>query len=124
MAHPHNHTRNHGHSHAPADYNRAFAIGVALNVTYVVVEATYGFLAGVIILTTDWLWIDPVVSLMITAIILVGTWGLLRDSFNLALDAVPAGIDPEAVKSYLSALILQEPISTMCIRFMHYPPEA
>jgi cobalt-zinc-cadmium efflux system protein len=61
-------------------------------------------LAGVVILTTGWPWIDPVVSLTITAIILVGTWGLLRDSFNLALDAVPAGIDPEAVKTYLSDL--------------------
>ena len=60
--------------------------------------------AGAVILTTGWLWIDPVVSLVITAIILIGTWGLLRDSFNLALDAVPAGIDPEAVKSYLSDL--------------------
>jgi len=230
MAPSHNHT----HDHAPADYNRAFAIGVALNVIYIVVEATYGFLAGslalladaghnlsdvlglllawganyliqrkptqrhtygwrkstilaalsnaiillvamggiaweavrrfsdpapvagktiiivaaigvvintatallflsgrkkdlnirgaflhmaadagvsagvvvagVVILATGWLWIDPVVSLVITAIILIGTWGLLRDSFNLALDAVPAGIDPEAVKSYLSDL--------------------
>jgi cobalt-zinc-cadmium efflux system protein len=61
-------------------------------------------LAGVVILSTGWLWIDPAVSLIITAIILAGTWGLLRDSFNLALDAVPAGIDPEAVKSYLSDL--------------------
>jgi cobalt-zinc-cadmium efflux system protein len=61
-------------------------------------------LAGVVILSSGWLWIDPAVSLIITAIILVGTWGLLRDSFNLALDAVPAGIDPEAVKSYLSGL--------------------
>jgi cobalt-zinc-cadmium efflux system protein len=61
-------------------------------------------LAGVVILATGWPWIDPVVSLTITAIILVGTWGLLRDSFNLALDAVPAGIDPEAVKTYLSDL--------------------
>jgi len=234
MAPAPNHTPDHGHSHGPADYNRAFAIGIALNVTYVLVEATYGFLAGslalladaghnlsdvlglllawganylvqrkpterhtygwrkstilaaltnaiillvamggiaweavrrfndpsplagktiiivaaigvvintatallflsdrkkdlnirgaflhmaadagvsagvvlagVIILTTGWLWIDPAVSLVITAIILVGTWGLLRDSFNLALDAVPAGIDPEAVKSYLSDL--------------------
>jgi len=230
MALSHNHT----HDHAPADYNRAFAISVALNVIYIVVEATYGFLAGslalladaghnlsdvlglllawganyliqrkptqrhtygwrkstilaalsnaiillvamggiaweavrrfsdpapvagktiiivaaigvvintatallflsgrkkdlnirgaflhmaadagvsagvvvagVVILATGWLWIDPVVSLVITAIILIGTWGLLRDSFNLALDAVPAGIDPEAVKSYLSDL--------------------
>jgi cobalt-zinc-cadmium efflux system protein len=224
----------HNHDHSPSDYNRAFAIGVALNVIYIVVEATYGFLAGslalladaghnlsdvlglllawganylvqrkpterhtygwrkstilaaltnaiillvamggiaweavqrfsdpspvagktviivaaigvvintatallflsgrktdlnirgaflhmaadagvsagvvlagVVILTTGWPWIDPVVSLTITAIILVGTWGLLRDSFNLALDAVPAGIDPEAVKTYLSDL--------------------
>jgi cobalt-zinc-cadmium efflux system protein len=60
--------------------------------------------AGVVILTTGWLWIDPVVSLIITAIIVAGTWGLLRDSFNLSLDAVPAGIDPEAVKSYLAEL--------------------
>lgn len=224
----------HNHDHSPSDYNRAFAIGVALNVIYIVVEATYGFLAGslalladaghnlsdvlglllawganylvqrkptqrhtygwrkstilaaltnaiillvamggiaweavrrfsdpspvsgktviivaaigvvintatallflsgrktdlnirgaflhmaadagvsagvvlagVVILATGWPWIDPVVSLTITAIILVGTWGLLRDSFNLALDAVPAGIDPEAVKTYLSDL--------------------
>jgi cobalt-zinc-cadmium efflux system protein len=227
-------SHHHNHNHSPSDYNRAFAIGVALNVIYIVVEATYGFLAGslalladaghnlsdvlglllawganylvqrkptkrhtygwrkstilaaltnaiillvamggiaweavrrfsdpspvagktviivaaigvvintatallflsgrktdlnirgaflhmaadagvsagvvlagVVILTTGWPWIDPVVSLTITAIILVGTWGLLRDSFNLALDAVPAGIDPEAVKTYLSDL--------------------
>jgi len=234
MANAPHHTHDHGHSHAPANYNRAFAIGVALNVVYIAVEATYGILAdslalladaghnlsdvlglllawganylarrkptgrhtygwrkstilaaltnaiillvamggvaweavqrfsdplpvagktiiivaaigvvintatallflsgrkqdlnirgaflhmaadagvsagvvlaGVVILTTGWLWIDPAVSLIITAIILAGTWGLLRDSFNLALDAVPAGIDPEAVKSYLSDL--------------------
>ncbi len=234
MAPTHNHTHDHGHSHAPTNYNRAFAIGVALNVVYIAVEATYGILAdslalladaghnlsdvlglllawganylvqrkpterhtygwrkstilaaltnaiillvamggiaweavrrfsdpspvagktviivaaigvvintatallflsgrktdlnirgaflhmaadagvsagvvlaGVVILATGWPWIDPVVSLTITAIILVGTWGLLRDSFNLALDAVPAGIDPEAVKTYLSDL--------------------
>ena len=234
MANVHSHTHDHGHSHAPADYNRAFAIGIALNVVYIAVEATYGILAdslalladaghnlsdvlglllawganylaqrkptgrhtygwrkstilaaltnaiillvamggiaweavqrfsdplpvagktiiivaaigvvintatallflsgrkqdlnirgaflhmaadagvsagvvlaGVVILSTGWLWIDPAVSLIITAIILAGTWGLLRDSFNLALDAVPAGIDPEAVKSYLSDL--------------------
>jgi len=234
MAHAHGHSHDHGHSHGPADYNRAFAIGVTLNVIYILVEAGYGFvagslalladaghnlsdvlglllawganflvqrkptrrhtygwrkstvlaaltnaiillvamggiaweavqrfrdpspvagmtiiivaaigvvintatallflsgrnkdlnirgaflhmaadagvsagvvLAGVIILATGWLWIDPMVSLIITVIILVGTWGLLRDSFNLALDAVPAGIDPEAVKAYLSDL--------------------
>ena len=49
MAPSHNHT----HDHAPADYNRAFAIGVALNVIYIVVEATYGFLAGSLALLAD-----------------------------------------------------------------------
>jgi len=48
-----NHTHDHGHSHDPADYNRAFAIGVALNITYIVVEATYGFLAGSLALLAD-----------------------------------------------------------------------
>ena len=53
MAPTHNHTHDHGHSHGPVDYNRAFAIGVALNVVYIVVEATYGFLAGSLALLAD-----------------------------------------------------------------------
>lgn len=60
--------------------------------------------AGIIILYTGWSWIDPVVSLVIAAVILVGTWGLLRESVDLALHAVPAGIDPQAVNAYLSSL--------------------
>ncbi len=60
--------------------------------------------AGVAILASGRMWIDPMISIIITIIILIGTWGLLRDSFNLALDAVPAGIDPKAVNSYLSDL--------------------
>ncbi|HYR02874.1 MAG TPA: cation transporter, partial [Syntrophobacteria bacterium] len=47
---------------------------------------------------------DPFVSLMIAAVILLGTWGLLRDAVNLALHAVPEGIDPERVRSYLCGL--------------------
>jgi cobalt-zinc-cadmium efflux system protein len=46
-------------------------------------------LAGIAIVTTGWLWFDPVVSLIIVAVIVVGTWNLLRESVNLALDAVP-----------------------------------
>ncbi len=46
-------------------------------------------IAGIAILLTGWQWLDPVVSLAIVAVILIGTWGLLRDSVNLALDAVP-----------------------------------
>lgn len=61
-------------------------------------------LAGVAILTTGWLWFDPVVSLIIVSVIVVGTWNLVRDSVNLALDAVPEGIEPSAVRTYLEEL--------------------
>ena len=61
-------------------------------------------IAGAAILFTGTLWIDPAISLFITGIILLGTWRLLRDAFNLAMDAVPRGIDPEAVRAYLSSL--------------------
>jgi len=50
------------------------------------------------------LWIDPVVSLVIVAVIFYSTLGLLRDSLNLALDAVPRGINPEQVKAFLRSL--------------------
>lgn len=60
--------------------------------------------AGMLILASGWMWVDPLVSLMIAVIILIGSWGLLRDAFNLALDAVPKGIDPQAVGEYLSGL--------------------
>ncbi len=58
-------------------------------------------LAGLAISLTGVLWIDPLVSLLIVLVIAIGTWGLLRDSVNLAMDAVPAGIDPAAVRRYL-----------------------
>jgi cobalt-zinc-cadmium efflux system protein len=60
--------------------------------------------AGFAILLTGYHWIDPVVSLAISAIIVWGTWGLLRDSVNLALQAVPEGIDLAKVKKYLAGL--------------------
>src|SRR5215510_445502 len=55
-------------------------------------------------LVTGWLWLDPMVSLFIAGLIMWGTWGLLRDSTNLALHAVPAGIDPEQVREHLGKL--------------------
>lgn len=61
-------------------------------------------LAGIAILVTGWLWFDPVVSLIIVVVVVVSTWQLLRDSVNLALDAVPAGIEPLAVRTYLTEL--------------------
>lgn len=53
---------------------------------------------------TGLLWIDPVLGLVIAAVIVMGTWGLLRDSADLALDAAPRGIDVEAVRRYLAEL--------------------
>ncbi len=61
-------------------------------------------IAGFVIMATGWSLLDPIMSLLIVAIILFGTWGLFRDSLNLALDAVPEGIDLSAVKSYLESL--------------------
>lgn len=60
--------------------------------------------AGIVIGLTGWLWLDPVASLGIGAIIIVTTWGVLRDSTDLAMDAVPGGIEHEAVESYLRGL--------------------
>jgi cobalt-zinc-cadmium efflux system protein len=61
-------------------------------------------LAGVAILLTGWLWFDPIVSLLIVMVVVAGTWQLLKDSVNLALDAVPEGIEPLAVRTYLTEL--------------------
>jgi len=57
-----------------------------------------------LILNTGWMWLDPLVSLVISAIIVRGTWGLLRHSFDLALQAVPPGIDPAEVRGSLERL--------------------
>ena len=60
--------------------------------------------AGFLIMARGWLWMDPLLSLVIACVILVGTWGLLRDSFNYAMDAVPGRIDLAAVEEYLENL--------------------
>jgi cobalt-zinc-cadmium efflux system protein len=60
--------------------------------------------AGLLIAATGLLWIDPLVSLLLAALILWSTWGLAKDSVNLALDAVPAGIDPLEVGAMLRGL--------------------
>jgi cobalt-zinc-cadmium efflux system protein len=60
--------------------------------------------AGLAIMLTGWLWLDPVVSLLLVGVITWATWGLAKDSFNLALDAVPPGIEPEEVRTLLASL--------------------
>jgi len=61
-------------------------------------------IAGALILFYGLNWIDPVISLVIAAVIFISTWGLLRDSLNLAVDAVPRNVDPGAVREYLKNL--------------------
>ncbi|WP_241991345.1 cation diffusion facilitator family transporter [Paraburkholderia sp. RAU2J] len=59
--------------------------------------------SGLVILYTRWLWLDPLMSLVVVAVVVAGTWSLLRDSLRLALDAVPPGIDPQRIREYLAA---------------------
>jgi cobalt-zinc-cadmium efflux system protein len=58
---------------------------------------------GGLILLTGWLWLDPLISLVISAVIVWGTWSLMREALALALAAVPAGVDQRAVQAYLQA---------------------
>ena len=60
--------------------------------------------AGLVILLSGWWWLDPAVSLLINAIIVWGTWGLLRDSLDMTMDAVPPGVDVPVVQSYFRDL--------------------
>lgn len=59
--------------------------------------------SGLVILYTRWLWLDPLMSLVVVAVVVAGTWGLLRDSLRLALDAVPPGVDLQRIREYLAA---------------------
>ena len=61
-------------------------------------------LSGLLIMTTGWLWIDPTATCAVVVVIVIGTWGLLRDSISLALSAVPSRIDPIAVRTWLEKL--------------------
>lgn len=68
----------------------AFSLGVAVT--------------GVIMMATGWRWLDPAVSIVLSIVILASAWSLLKSSVNLALNAVPEGIDPNEVRIYLSGL--------------------
>jgi len=60
-------------------------------------------IAGFGLWITGWAWLDPAVSLAVVGVVFASTWGLARDSLDLALHAVPAGIDPAAVRAFLAA---------------------
>src|SRR5690606_16888089 len=61
-------------------------------------------IAGAVIMWTGWSILDPLVSVAIVAVILIGTWGLLKDSGSLALDAAPRGVDVAAVRQAFLSL--------------------
>jgi cobalt-zinc-cadmium efflux system protein len=80
-----------------------------IRATFVHMAADAAISAGVLaaaaaILVTGRHWIDPLVGLAIAGLIVAGTWGLLRDSMNLAMDGVPAGIAEHEVKAWLAGL--------------------
>ncbi|MGH7022169.1 MAG: cation diffusion facilitator family transporter [Caulobacteraceae bacterium] len=60
--------------------------------------------AGAMIYFTHWMWLDPAVSLVIGAVIVAGAWSIMRESLDLALAAVPAGVDRAGIHAYLAAL--------------------
>src|SRR5688572_7673775 len=59
--------------------------------------------AGAAIWLTSWQWIDPAISVAVVLLILWGTWGLLKESLDLTLDAAPAHIDVAAVRAFLAS---------------------
>ena len=60
--------------------------------------------AGLVIRLTNWLWLDPIISVAIGVVVAIGTWGLFRESVNLAMDAVPEHIEIAEVEQYLSSI--------------------
>lgn len=66
--------------------------------------------AGFVITLTGSLWLDPLVSLAINAIIVWGTWGLLRNALEMSLAAVPPGVDPAEVRAFLAS---QPPVASL-----------
>jgi cobalt-zinc-cadmium efflux system protein len=74
---------------------------------HMIADAAVSFgvvVSGAAIILIGWMWLDPAISLVIVVIIFAGTWGLLRDSVNLAVDAVPRHIDSRQVRAYLHTL--------------------
>ena len=59
--------------------------------------------SGFAILRTGWLWLDPATSLVVALMVLLSTWGLLRDSVRLALAGVPEGTDLDGIRGYLAS---------------------
>ncbi len=88
-----------GHAH---DLNRR---GAFLHLIADAAVSLAAVLAGAGILAFGWAWLDPATALLVAVVVAVGSFGLLRESFNAAMDAVPRGIDQQQVRAWL----LQQP---------------
>src|SRR5260221_470620 len=101
--HHHHHGHRH-HHHRPTHYRPPFAIGLPPNLGFELARARGVAAAALVMGATGWLGLAPAVSRAVALVIALGTWGLLREAMDLALDAVPAGIDRGAVEAYLAGL--------------------
>ena len=88
-----------GHEH---DLNRR---GAYLHLVADAAVSLAAVLAGAGMWWLGWTWLDPVTALLVALVVAVGSFGLLRDAFNAAMDAVPRGIDQQQVRDWL----LQQP---------------
>lgn len=61
-------------------------------------------ISGFLVWMTHYVWIDPLISLIISVIIIYNTWSLLKESLDLALDGVPHHINPQNVKNFLLSI--------------------
>ncbi|WP_133130848.1 cation diffusion facilitator family transporter [Legionella yabuuchiae] len=78
--------------------------GAFLHLMYDALISVGVVLSAGLLYITGWLWLDPLVGLLIALIILQGTWSLFRDSFRLMIDGVPRGISISKVRYYLEGL--------------------
>ena len=88
-----------GHEH---DLNRR---GAYLHLVADAAVSLAAVLAGAGMWWLGWAWLDPATALLVAVVVAVGSFGLLRDAFNAAMDAVPRGIDQQRVRDWL----LQQP---------------
>ncbi|PRQ02332.1 Cadmium, cobalt and zinc/H(+)-K(+) antiporter [Enhygromyxa salina] len=99
--HGHGHGHEHGHGHAHGHGEDLNLRGAFLHMAADAAVSAGVVLTGALMLTTSWGWLDPVVSLVIALVIFAGTWSLLREALDLALDAAPKHIDVNDIRSFL-----------------------
>jgi cobalt-zinc-cadmium efflux system protein len=88
-----------------SDRKRDLNVGSAF--THLAADAAIALgvvLAGALVKATGWMWLDPVTALGVSALVLFATYGVLKQSLDLALDAVPQGIDATGVRAFLASV--------------------